>query len=205
MTRGIHQPVGSRLTNVYSHYTWRMHVRAKPRRHVFTNVAMVVIIMTNEKLALVYRALLLLRVALEEPVHDKSTQNLNTVDDLAINHLIFDSDSDYSCEELWSLYREVAGVRLVPYLTKTVFLKKLPSAMERAFGVRKSTNLVRDGHRVRGFKRIGPRPIEEPITAAELELPIEPELVLPEPDLDPKPPSGPMPMTFVRTDAPRIN
>jgi hypothetical protein len=43
-----------------------------------------------------------------------------------------------------------------PYrlLSKSQFLRRLPNVLERVFDVRKSHDIERDGHRVRGFKGI---------------------------------------------------
>lgn len=159
--------------------------------------------MTAEKLGLVRRAMALLRVALEEPGFHEPAPVQTPVESFVRGNFMRDPACDYSCAELWEVYQEAVGTGEVPPMTKLVFWTRLPIAMERAFGIRRSHNVRREGRRVRGFKGLAPRPLDLPITAAELELPIEPEIVC-EPDLEPEPITEPWPATIVDSPVPRI-
>lgn len=145
----------------------------------------------------------LLRMSLEQPGLNEPASGQSPVDDFVRDNFMCEASSDFSGVELWGIYCEAVNIKEVPPLKKVTFLKQLPGAMERVFGIRRSHNIRREGSRVRGFKGLGPRPLDRPITAAELELPIEPELVY-EPDLDPEPITEPWPVTIVCSPVPRV-
>ncbi len=159
--------------------------------------------MTSFEAAQVRRAIALLSSMLNKPRAGDSTRNW-PVQKFAETYLARNSTAEVGCHELLQFYKEVAASGELEPLSKAEFLRRLPPAMEATFGVLKSHNIKGERGRVRGFRGVGYRQDNRPITAAEVDPPIEPEIVLPEPDLDPKPPTGPMPMTFVRTDSPRI-
>jgi hypothetical protein len=159
--------------------------------------------MTKTELDLLKRASAILASLIAEPTANPPRWRC-PVQKFAETYLQRESGSDLSSAELWSLYSEIVATGELEGVSKAEFCRRLTGAMEAVFGVRKAHNLSRERGRVRGFRGVGYRPDDRPITAQELEPPIEPEIDLPEPDLDPKPPSDPMPMTFVRTSAPRI-
>jgi len=137
--------------------------------------------------SLIRQAITILRQSLETSKPNTLTPNERAIDHFNREIITLEADSDISCSELWEMFNEAIGLGLVLPMKKADFLKLLPDSMQRVHCARKSHNVQRDGHRVRGFKGVGPRPIGRPPTAAELEPPIEPELVLDPPDLDPRP------------------
>ena len=74
---------------------------------------------------------------------------------------------DFSCEELYDLYTEIAATGKLPPMRKSIFLRRLPVAMASVFNIKKSHNLVRNGSRVRGFQGIIYK-VDDTYTAPEL-------------------------------------
>ena len=74
---------------------------------------------------------------------------------------------DFSCEELYEFYTEIAATGKLPPMRKAVFLRRLPVAMTEVFNLKKSHNLVRNGSRVRGFPGVAYK-IDDTFTAPEL-------------------------------------
>jgi len=67
---------------------------------------------------------------------------------------MWDPTTDVTSAELWRFFAEVAASGEVRPLPKAEFLRRLPAVMARLFGSLKSHNIVRAGHRVRGFRGV---------------------------------------------------
>ena len=137
--------------------------------------------------SLIRQAIEILRKSLEETNHETLTPQQRALDEYNREFLMLEIGSDISCAEMLEMFNEAAQKGFVSRMEKAEFLLFLKGSMRRVFGVGKSHNIRREGRRVRGFKGIGPRSIGEAPTAADLEPPIEPELVLDPPDLDLRP------------------
>ncbi len=85
------------------------------------------------------------------------------------HYLAPEHGSDMRSAELWGFYAEVAAAGELEPLSKAQFLRRLPGAMETAFGVKKSHSIMRGGQTVRGFKSVTIREETSPMTTLELE------------------------------------
>jgi hypothetical protein len=78
--------------------------------------------------------------------------------------------SDMTSAELWQFFKEVAASGELEPLTKPVFQRALPGAMEAVFGVKKCHAIKRGRQTVRGFKWVGVREEACPATTFGLGL-----------------------------------
>jgi hypothetical protein len=83
--------------------------------------------------------------------------------------LIRDLANDVTSQELWQFFGEVFASGELEALSKSEFLRRLPGVMASTFDVRKSHNIQRSGHRLRGFRGVGVRLDASPPSVVELE------------------------------------
>jgi hypothetical protein len=121
--------------------------------------------MTRSEIKQIHRALELLRQLVpndERSAADNLSPKSCPVTCFAKRYLISEPTSDVTSTELWRFFAEVAASGQVRLLAKAEFLRRLPAVMEGLFGSLKSHNIVRAGHRLRGFRGVGIRvdPVE---------------------------------------------
>jgi hypothetical protein len=115
--------------------------------------------MTKTEIDLITRALdLLHRLApYHEPVATDSSPLQCPVVDFIKRYLCRDASGAITSQECWEFYREVADTGELPKLTKMLFLRRLTTAMEEAYNLRKSHDIQQGSGRVRGFRGLGIR------------------------------------------------
>ena len=114
--------------------------------------------MTKSEIELIHRALDLLHrlVPDERPRVGDNVPQPCPVTRFAQKYLA-PADADFTCQELWRFYDEVAQAGEFPPMSKAAFLRRLPAVMESVFGLRKCHSIMTEGHRVRGFRGINMR------------------------------------------------
>ena len=115
--------------------------------------------MTRTEIDIIKRALDLLHklVPDDEPRAVDLTPRPCPVMAFGRQYLVLDAASDVTSQELLEFYAEVAARGEVQQLSKSEFLRRLPAAMAVVFGARKTHDIERDGHKVRGFRGVGIR------------------------------------------------
>jgi hypothetical protein len=126
---------------------------------------------SRTEIDLIRRALDLLHrlVPDDEPRPITTIPQRGPVSVFAKRYLTRDPASDLTCAELWQFFGEVSASGEVGPLSKSEFLRRLPTALEEIFNVRKCHNVERDGQRLRGFRGVGIRVDASPVTTLELE------------------------------------
>ncbi len=116
--------------------------------------------MTKTQTDLLRTALGLLRRLVpndDEPEAVDSIPRRCPVAKFAQRYLARDPATAMTSAELWTFFAEVAAAGELEPLSKSEFLRRLPGVMAATFDVRKSHDVERGAHRVRGFKGIGLR------------------------------------------------
>jgi len=108
--------------------------------------------MNEVEVAVINRAIALLRSLTEEPRVTDPMPSQCPVVRFAKQFLTNNSADDLSCSELWTFYREIADAGELPLVRKALFLRRLPAAMQAVLNVKKSHAIERAGRRVRGFR-----------------------------------------------------
>lgn len=110
--------------------------------------------MTRTELAVLNRAIALLRSLTDEPHAVDSMPRSGAVTRFVREYLVPDPSADISCAEAWSFFCEVATSGALKPMRKAEFLRRLPAVMEATYDAKKCHSIRRDGRTVRGFKSV---------------------------------------------------
>src|SRR5579864_735908 len=113
--------------------------------------------MTKTELAMVNRAITLLKSLTNGPEEDGPPLQLSPIGRFVQEYLAPDPGSDFGCQELWQFFQEIVKAGELPTMRKSVFLRGLPGVMHAVYDVRKCHNIERFGRRVRGFRGVNSR------------------------------------------------
>ena len=113
--------------------------------------------MTNTEIQAVRRAVTLLSSVIDEPQESLPVPWQSPIRRFVRDYLAPDPKADLSCEEAWQFFQEIVQAGELQVMRKAIFLRRLPLVMQESYAVRKSLGIMREDHRVRGFRGVGIR------------------------------------------------
>lgn len=137
--------------------------------HTSRDVPHVVKVVTKSELAVLNRAIALLRSLTDEPHAVDAIPRSGAVTRFVREFLVHDPTGDISCAEAWNFFREVAASGALKPMRKSEFFRRLPAVVEATYDAKKCHSIRRDGRTVRGFKSVTIREHTIPSTVVELE------------------------------------